>query len=365
MPNPNAIVSSVVQIEGATIVLGNERRLRLDLERAGTRGHLRVLEGLRQMRQPAYFEIDPVTATITRLLIPYVSRVAELRLFDGGLDVRLSNSHAGHALRRISHDFAEFELTLRAALRDGRVLVVTDNEVHDIIDVRSFTPGPDGDLPPLPPFPEPRRARLPWLVRWLRALWRCPLWPWWWFHPGCLSPSRAQQVFDAMAATSCNPLTVPPPCIPFRYPDDGCWGRAHEMCRLMLAMGVKPRKVWIDAVGPLLKADTRNHPQCFVQWGWHVAPTICVLRRRFIFPWSEQQVIDPSLFTTPVSKATWKGVQNNPDATLTDTDWTYFRQWGETDPTFVKSDSVLATYRLKLQLRSQSSAGPPPYAFCP
>jgi hypothetical protein len=76
-------------------------------------------------------------------------------------------------------------------------------------------------------------------------------------------------------------------------------------------------------------------------------------------------VVDPSLFTTPVSKATWKGVQHNPNATLTDTPWTYFRKWGETDPTFSKTNGVLADYRLALQLRSLSSVGPPPYAYCP
>jgi hypothetical protein len=80
---------------------------------------------------------------------------------------------------------------------------------------------------------------------------------------------------------------------------------------------------------------------------------------------SQEKVIDPSLFTTPVSKATWKSVQNNPNATLTDTDWTYFRQWGETDPTFSKTNDVLIKYRLKLLERSQSSVGPPPYAHCP
>ena len=177
--------------------------------------------------------------------------------------------------------------------------------------------------------------------------------------------ARAQQIFDAMAATTCNPLTVPPPCIPFMYPDDGCWGRAHEMCRLMVGMGVWPEKVWIEAVGPLLKANTRNHPQCFVYWFWHVAPTICVRRFGFAFFWSQRMVVDPSLFTTPVTKATWKGAQQNPNATLTDTPWTYFREWGETDPTNSKTEGVLATYRLQLQLRSQSSVGPPPYANCP
>ena len=320
MANPNAVVSSVVQVDGAAVQLGNQRRVRIDLERPGGRALVPILEGLRGLRQPVYLEIDPATSAITRLLMPYVSHVADLRPIDAGLDVRLTNSHALHVLRRGTPDFEPFERTLREAVRDGRVLIVTDDDVHDIIDVRAFTPGPDGDLPPLPPFPEPQPVKWPWPIKWLLDLWRWPCWPWWWFRFRCVSPLRAQQVFDAMAATTCNPLTVPPPCIPFMYPDDGCWGRAHEMCRLMVNMGLSPSKVWIDAVGPLLKANTRNNPQCFVQWGWHVAPMICVRRWLiFFFPWGEQQVIDPSLFTSPVSKATWKGVQNNPNATLTDT----------------------------------------------
>ncbi|MEO5844498.1 MAG: protein-glutamine glutaminase family protein [Caldimonas sp.] len=365
MANPNAVVSSVIQFDGGAVRLGNERQVRLDPERPDTRGLVPVIEGLRRLRQPVYLEIDPATAAITRLLIPYVTHVSALRQIDAGLGVELDNSHAAHVLRRGRPDYEEFERTLREAMRDGRVLLVTDDDAHDIVDVRAFTPGPDGELPPLPPFPEPPPPLSPW-PRWLRDLWHWRVWPWWWFRSRCVSSSRAQQIFNAMAATTCNPVAVPPPCIPFMYPDDGCWGRAHEMCRLMVAMGLEPKKVWIDAVGTQLKADTRNNPSCFVQWNWHVAPTLCV-RRWYIFflPWAEQRVIDPSLFTTPVSKAAWKGIQNNPNATLTDTDWTYFRQWGETDPTFTKTDGVLATYRLRLQQRSALPAGPPPYAYCP
>ena len=103
-------------------------------------------------------------------------------------------------------------------------------------------------------------------------------------------------------------------------------------------MGVSPEKVWIERVGPLLKANTRNNPQCFVEWGWHVAPTICVRRSHFWFLWSQEMVVDPALFTTPVSKAAWKSVQNNPNATLTDTDWEIFWLWGMgTDPAFAQT----------------------------
>jgi hypothetical protein len=76
-------------------------------------------------------------------------------------------------------------------------------------------------------------------------------------------------------------------------------------------------------------------------------------------------VIDPSLFTTPVSKATWKGVQGDPNASLTDTAAAIYWLWGSgTDPTYAQTNHYLAVYRLKLQARAIQQ-GPPPYANCP
>ena len=78
-------------------------------------------------------------------------------------------------------------------------------------------------------------------------------------------------------------------------------------------------------------------------------------------------VIDPSLFTTPVTTAQWKGVQGDPTATLTDTDASIFHLFyapHRTDPTYALTNSVLTTYRLALQARSLSQ-GVPPYANCP
>src|SRR5205085_8186214 len=150
----------------------------------------------------------------------------------GGLEVELEPSHARHRLLHGAPDFAELENQLREAMRSGEVVIVTEDDAHNIIDVRGFTPGPDGPLPPLPPFPRPELPRWPWPFRWIRdlltRLWLWCWWPWWWFRRRCLSATRAQQIFDAMNATTCDPLTVPAPCIPFLYPDDGCWARAHE-----------------------------------------------------------------------------------------------------------------------------------------
>jgi len=165
-----------------------------------------------------------------------------------------------------------------------------------------------------------------------------------------------------MKATTCAPLTVPPPCIPFLYPDNGCWARAHEMCRLMIAMGLSPRKVWIMG---RLEAATRNRTNCKVNWAWHVAPTLCVrCRPWWLRFWTHRMVIDPSLTDGPVTVAYWKGLQGDPNATLTYTAASDY-YWGSTDPSYTQTNIDLATYRLALQNRSNGPDGPPPYANCP
>ncbi|MBV9099251.1 MAG: hypothetical protein JO079_14460 [Frankiaceae bacterium] len=373
MPNPHAVVATTIQIErptgeeraGDAVVSLGDRRIRLAASDSRSAGFTEVLEGLARLNHPVYAEIDPDTDTITRLLLPKVGRVLSVDESEGELAVSMDTSHA---LLRIpaGDDATELAATLRQARDDRRVVIVTADDSGQIIDARELPPGTEGALPPFVPVgPVERRPglvpRRPWLRVW-PWLWTVIRWPWcWWFC--CISASRAQQVFDAMAGTSCDPLSCPAPCIPFKYPDDGCWGRAHEMCRLMIGMGLRPRKVWIDcSFGHRLHVATRNNPNCYVEWGWHVAPTLCV---RSWFPFAiTTMVIDPSLFTTPVTEATWKGVQGDPAATLTPTGPEIFSHAGGTDPNYTQSDSVLATYRLALLNRS-NQIGPPPYANCP
>jgi hypothetical protein len=378
MPNPNAIVSTTIRLEpsldrapeemlraegGIAVQLEGERRVRLDPADERSAGFARVLDGLSKQRLPVYLEVDPATDAITRLLIPHIARVAGLSSVEGALAVELEPSHARHLVPLGGPDSAEIEAQLRKWVGSRTPVLVTEDNEHNIIDVRDFIPAPDG--PPLPPFPPPRpRPPVPlfwpieWLLRLFRWLWWWIYWPfWWWFR--CISPTRAQQVFDSMASRTCNPLTVPPPCIPFLYPDDGCWARAHEMCRLMINMGLSPMKVWIRGT---LHVSTRNNPTCSVYWGWHVAPTLCVRGPRWFQ--TRRMVIDPSLFTTPVTEATWKSVQGDPSATLTDTNANQFWPSGGTDPTYADTNYYLAKYRLELLNRS-IAFGPPPYANCP
>jgi hypothetical protein len=376
MAKPNGLVARSVSLDpplrgdpadhlrtegGAWLRLDGERRARIDPEDPRAAGFVRVLDGLARQGLPVYVEIEPDRSVVTRILIPLISRVDASRSTDQGLEVTLAASHARHLVARDDPDFAELERSLAAAFRDRSTILVTEDEAHRIIDIQTLAPDPER---PLPPFPEPVlpvQLVRPWWWRFLVAIWWWPWWPWCWFWwwLRCRSAANAQLVFDAMAARSCDPLTVPAPCIPFLYPDDGCWARAHEMSRLMINMGVSPAKVWIRGN---LHVNTRNNPSCFVDWGWHVAPTICVRDR---FPFSHRAVIDPSLFTTPVTPTTWKSVQGDPGASLTYTSWVqYWPQAGTTDPAFVDTNQRLAYYRLQLQLRA-TQFGPPPYAACP
>lgn len=376
MANPNAVVSTIIRIDppldrapvemlraaaGISVELEGGLKARLDPANTRSPGFATLLDALGKQRLPVYLEIEPSTSVITRLLIPQIARVASLSPIDTGvLGVDLYPSHARHVVRRDRPDFDVLERDLREALRSGEPLIVTEDDGHGIIDIRPFKPGPDGPLPP-PPFPSlPKPLPWPWrwFSEWLRRIWQIWCWPWRCFR--CTSMARATQVFNAMSATSCAPLTVSAPCIPFLYPDDGCWARAHEMCRLIRNQGLTPKKVWIQG---RLYVSTKNNPLCGVWWGWHVAPTLCV-RGPQLFQ-TQEMVIDPSLFNSPVTKATWKSLQGDPNASLTATDGSIYWLWsGDTDPGYLKTNDRLAYYRLRLQSRA-IQVGPPPYTNCP
>lgn len=354
MPNPNAFVARVNRV-GPTApaaapptaaAVAAPERIAIDFEGdrsavlpPGRRARVwrEMLEFTRASNLPAYVEIDVETTVITRVLIPMRARVVTLTPASENVEVTFVESHARHYLLRANPDFHDMLNALEGGRVDGtEVLVTASRDEHEIIDVR---PPPPAE-PPVDAYEDP--------------------------PPSVVSEAQATQLFNDMAALTCDPFTVPSPCIPFLYPDDGCWGRAHEMCRLMINLGLSPKKVWIEhSAGHYLHVSTKNNPNCFVEWNWHVAPTLCVRQGCLFWFWTEQMVIDPSLFTTPVTQATWKSVQGDPGATLTPSAAAIFYLWGNsTDPTYTQTNQVLATYRLQLQNRAINS-GPPPYANCP
>ncbi len=95
------------------------------------------------------------------------------------------------------------------------------------------------------------------------------------------------------------------PHIPFQYPLNGCWARAHEMVRLIERyFDRKPEqvvaKIW--NFGTLI-VKTDNNPLCIVDWTYHVAPVVRVDE--------ELMVIDPSLFEQPVTVDDWRYKQSD------------------------------------------------------
>jgi len=321
-------------------------------------GYAEILQDLRQAQIPGYVEVDPETRTISRLLIPIPAKVAALaRIGDGDVAVGLEISQAHRVLKRSNSQFDHLLSVLEEARKTGSSVLVTDTEDHEIIDARPWEMVMTvQDVTALDLAAEALSvgvAEFGELTEGSEAATGAAA------AISCVTLQRAQLLFQWLASGSCNPVTVPVPCIPFLYPDDGCWGRAHEMCRRIVSVGNVPGKVWIYGN---LRVNTRNNPNCYVRWGWHVAPILCIQG------WREYAVIDPSMFSGPVPVSTWRNAQQDPASRLAYTIWQVFYRSSSGqvtyDPNFTQTAQVLATYRAQLRLRSLSPVGPPPYARC-
>ena len=131
-----------------------------------------------------------------------------------------------------------------------------------------------------------------------------------------ISEEQAQQLFNDMAAQK---------DIAFKYPNDGCYARAHLMSERMQEQGITPGKVWNYASanfdptnGTSLRVNTKYdyEDKGYVEWGYHVAPTVKVQRSDGTV---EDMVIDPSLFDKPVTIAEWKAIQGDSSSVIMQT----------------------------------------------
>lgn len=321
-----------------TVTLEDGQSARLDMSEDRSAVWADVLDSMRRDGLPAYMEVDPNTNLVTELLAPISVRVGSLTPTPSGdIEVELVVSHARHYLRQTNPDFQELQAALEQALRNESTVVVTETlDDYQIIDVRS-----------LPNPTEPAMALVPPPVDAGYGYAPVPL-------------ARAQQLFDLVNARCCDPVTAPAPCIPFWYPRDGCWGRAHEMRRLMIEDGTVPQKVWIYGY---LHVATYNAPTCAVSWDWHVAPILDVNTGSGV----ENYVIDPSMFDAPVPEAVWVYAQGDASANVVHTSSAVFYRSAagaeSFDNDYSQTAAVLATYRNQLVL-SSAQHGPPPYTAC-
>ncbi len=367
------VVSTVAdrREDESSVVLGNGELVRLDPDAPESAVRVVMLDELRRLRLPVYLVIDATSGSIGQLYVPLLGRVMSVERNDEGLEVQFAPSHSRHLLPMSAAKYAEVEAALRDARSTGALVLLTEDSDDRIVDVRSCPP--DVPLPPgaraVGEFSLPGWGGSWWrrLLGPLRRLVVSPGWPWRW-----ADLESAQLGFNAMKATTCDPSSAAAPCIPFTYPKDGCFARAHEMCRLLEGRGLRPGKIWIDSDGTGIRCSalTRNDPGCQTYWLWHCAPTLVVRTGT----WFRTYVIDPALFNEPVPVATWKAEMRNPGASLIESGaddfvipeilkYTYNLLPLE-DPSYTSTVYWLDHYRTKL-LAQTMQHGPAPFAHCP
>jgi len=285
---------------------------------------------------PVLVEVDAINEiTEVHVPLPADSVTSVTPLDPDTLQVELMLSQKRHLLRRSRPDFDRLRATLEAALNGGtRVFVTTSDEgiihVEDTGVPFASTTAAQSEVEA-----EPLQTR------------------------AAVSLDEAKAFFARVAEITCDPRNPSGECITFLFPDDGCYARAHEMCRLIGP--AKTGKAWIYGS---LRARTRNHPDCSVPWRYHVAPTVPVKTGANVMTY----ILDPSLFPGPVPVATWKGAQGDTAATLVETGAEPFYRAPsggvQKDPSYVETKKALAAFRLALKDRS-AKKGPPPYAKCP
>ncbi len=115
------------------------------------------------------------------------------------------------------------------------------------------------------------------------------------FKISILTPKQAEDIFREMAEQK---------NIPFCYPEDGCYARAHEMTRLMEKKGIISGKIFLEGD---LKVETKNTPKGYVEWWFHVVPLVAVKKGDKIV----LSVIDPSIASSPLIIEDWVAKQTS------------------------------------------------------
>lgn len=309
-----------------------------------------MLRDLQEARIAAYLTLND-DDYIVNLIIPIRGRVQGVEEDDdGSIHVLMEGSAGRHVISPDNPDRDELLAALQAARETGvPILMAEIDPDHEIIDVRPEGNGP-GPAEHEYGFPSPALAPEVHLI------------------PQVIDEAKALELFNLAKSESCHPNAPVGLCIPFLFPDDGCYARAHQMCRLFLTRQVKAAKIWIFSSKPgiaKLRVDTQNHPYCKVYWAWHVAPTVLVS----VNGHAQERVLDPAIFAGPVTAAEWKAAMHNPGATLQRTTMAvYIRnhsgQEVETDVDFRKTEEALQYWDEALKNRSTTGDGPPPYAHC-
>ena len=141
---------------------------------------------------------------------------------------------------------------------------------------------------------------------------------------GALTPEAAQAWFDKFKQRS---------DIPWNYPNDCCYARAEVMAQELSKSGIDVGKQWNYApdIDHPLRVSTPDDPKGYVEWGYHVAPTVPVFANGKL----THMVIDPSITRGPVTAKQWQDIQGQARSQLVETNAIpYYRsKAGEVEPT--------------------------------
>ncbi|HEX8162604.1 MAG TPA: protein-glutamine glutaminase family protein [Pyrinomonadaceae bacterium] len=296
----------------------------------------------RGLGQPVYVEADEDTRAVRMLLPPIPRRIESVggRLAeDGRVPVNVFISPSVHHLNPGHPNFDRMREILERAADSGReVLVTTDPNNGEILHVHE----PEGE-PLGKDFLLPNRvvtedeAKL--LFRDLTEH----------FESRFTLP-------EAQAKTEFQNL-VQQKHIPFDYTFDCCTARAHEMCRILRARGVAPRKIWNYGNGwtktpkaATLIVETPNAAGGFEQWVYHVAPVLSVKRPSGAII---TMALDPAIMEGPATTLEWRARQQDELSywDITDDD-IYYRDYFDLDnqfvvrdPEFIETEAMLAAHR--------------------
>ena len=129
----------------------------------------------------------------------------------------------------------------------------------------------------------------------------------------------AKELFTELAGATFETSSGVQSPIPFHYPVDGCYDRAHVMAQLLTEKGYASEKVFAisrkSGGKPGLRVPTdyaddnmSAGQQPAVQWWYHVAPIIKVQNNKGQVA---EMVIDPSMTNQPITIDQWTGMMSS------------------------------------------------------
>ncbi len=132
--------------------------------------------------------------------------------------------------------------------------------------------------------------------------------------PPGITMERANEVFQALQSLTFENSRGEQQQVPYHFPPDGCYARAHLMAQAMEGMGITSEKIFVmsqrqDGSGGLTVASdyspTPNVPS--ITWRYHVAPVVNVIGEE---GGVTRMVMDPSVSSRPLTVSEWIGLMS-------------------------------------------------------